>query len=84
MMSVVGVKDCKAYGIYSELFGELVGVDVVPFENVKLTEQDIKKHCCIQLNGFQMPRRVRIVPEISRNAMGKYQYAQETDKWKLK
>lgn len=84
VMSVVGVKDCKAYGIYSELFGELVGVDVVPFENVKLTEQDIKKHCCIQLNGFQMPRRVRIVPEISRNAMGKYQYAQETDKWKLK
>ena len=50
----------------------------------QLTEQDIKKHCCIQLNGFQMPRRVRIVPEISRNAMGKYQYAQETDKWKLK
>lgn len=80
VMSAAGVKDCKAYGIYSELFGELAGVDVVLLENVELTERDIKKHCCIQLNGFQMPRRVRIVPEIKRNTMGKYQYVRESGK----
>ena len=77
ILNFEGVKDCKAYGIHSNLFGELVGVDVELFEKYTLTENEIRVQCSRCLHGFQVPRRIRIVSEINRNAMGKYQHTQE-------
>lgn len=58
-----GVKVTKTVGVPDELLGELVVSCIVPLDNVKLTEEDIRQFAKQTLASYKIPRRVLFFTE---------------------
>ncbi|PFR37907.1 class I adenylate-forming enzyme family protein [Bacillus thuringiensis] len=71
LMSIPGIKDVVAYGVYDNLYGEKVVVDCVLKKEHKLNSDFIKKSCKNNLSSYKVPFKVNIVEHIERSDTGK-------------
>ncbi len=71
--SLEGVTESAVVGIPDPDFGEVVAAVVVPgsLETARPDEETVIRHVRDRLASFKVPKRVRFLPELPRNAMGK-------------
>jgi malonyl-CoA/methylmalonyl-CoA synthetase len=72
---IPSVAECAVIGIPHPDFGEGVTALVVPAAGATLDEAAVLKALQGRLAKFKLPKRVLIVPELPRNAMGKIEKA---------
>jgi malonyl-CoA/methylmalonyl-CoA synthetase len=71
---IPGVLESAVIGVAHPDFGEAVTAVIVPSHDVKApTEQEVIKVLKGRLANFKVPKRVYVVDELPRNAMGKVQ-----------
>lgn len=73
-----GVAESAVAGLPDDDLGEVVVAAVVARPGARLDEQALRDACREQLAAYKLPRRVRVVDELPRNAMGKVQKARVT------
>jgi malonyl-CoA/methylmalonyl-CoA synthetase len=71
--AVEGILESAVFGVPHPDFGEGVTAAVVAKEGARLSEGDIIDRVKIRLARYKVPKRVLIVEELPRNAMGKVQ-----------
>jgi malonyl-CoA/methylmalonyl-CoA synthetase len=54
-----------------EMWGEAVAAAVVPRESATLDIESLRQWCRDRLSVYKIPRRLLVVHELPRNAMGK-------------
>ncbi len=67
------VLEAAVVGLPDERWGELVTALVVPRAGMAIDSGELEAFCRERLAGFKVPRRVEVVSELPRNAMGKVQ-----------
>ena len=72
-MRCSGVLESAVFGVPHPDFGEGVTAAVVPQTGGRLSEADIIKPMQARLARYKVPKRVLLVDELPRNAMGKVQ-----------
>jgi malonyl-CoA/methylmalonyl-CoA synthetase len=70
-----GVAESAVFGVPHPDFGEAVTAAVVPKAGAALSEEALLAHVRAKLANFKAPKRVHLVAELPRNAMGKVQKA---------
>jgi len=58
-------------GVEDELWGEAVAAAVIPVAGEKLEIEDLRKWAGERLSTYKVPKRLAVVAELPRNAMGK-------------
>lgn len=66
-----GIIDVKVYGVYDDLLGEVVYADIVTDSDNTDIIQQLKLVCSENLSKYKIPRRFRLVDNISRTYNGK-------------
>lgn len=66
-----GVRDAAVIGVPDERLGEVGRAFVVLGEAAALTDADVIAHCKARLANYKVPRSVRFVAALPRNASGK-------------
>ena len=64
------VTDCAVVGIPDEEWGEIVAVGLV-IEGGDLNEEKLRAWASERLAGYKIPRLIKVIPDLPRNAMGK-------------
>jgi malonyl-CoA/methylmalonyl-CoA synthetase len=64
------VSDCAVVGIPDEEWGEIVAVGLV-IEGGDLNEEELRAWASERLAGYKIPRLIKVIPDLPRNAMGK-------------
>jgi malonyl-CoA/methylmalonyl-CoA synthetase len=77
-----GVKESAVVGVPHPDFGEAVTAVVVPAPGAAPTEPDLIAALKGKLANFKVPKRVHVVDELPRNAMGKVQKNLLRDRYK--
>jgi malonyl-CoA/methylmalonyl-CoA synthetase len=68
-----GVQESAVFGVPHPDFGEAVTAVVVPVPGAALSQADMLSHLKTQIANYKVPKRVIVVNELPRNAMGKVQ-----------
>jgi malonyl-CoA/methylmalonyl-CoA synthetase len=68
-----GVEESAVIGVPHPDFGEAVVAVIVPHQGTKLSEREVIDHVRGKLAGYKVPKRVHMVEDLPRNAMGKVQ-----------
>ena len=68
-----GVLESAVIGVPDRDFGEAVTAVVVPAQGAALDERALIAELKARIAGFKVPRRIHVVDELPRNAMGKVQ-----------
>lgn len=68
-----GVVESAVIGVPHADFGEAVVAVIVPTEQISLDEAEVIRMCKNHMANFKVPKRVLVVKELPRNAMGKVQ-----------
>ncbi|REE97610.1 acyl-CoA synthetase [Thermomonospora umbrina] len=68
------VYDCVVVGLPDERFGQSVAAVVAPRAGAAPTLEELTEHCRGRLAGYKLPRRLELVPEVQRTAVGKSDY----------
>ena len=68
------VDDCIVVGAPDERFGQCVAAVVAPRPGTEPTLEELVEHCRGRLAGYKLPRRLKLVPEVRRTAVGKSDY----------
>jgi malonyl-CoA/methylmalonyl-CoA synthetase len=68
-----GILESAVFGVPHPDFGEGVTAAVVPKEGARLSEEEIIERVKARLARYKVPKRILIVAELPRNAMGKVQ-----------
>lgn len=63
------VTDCAVIGIPDEEWGEIVAVGLV-IEGDDLNEEELRAWASERLAGYKIPRLIKVIPDLPRNAMG--------------
>jgi malonyl-CoA/methylmalonyl-CoA synthetase len=71
-----GVLESAVYGLPDPDLGEVVAAAIVLAPGATLDEGAIRDALSDTLARFKIPRRLRLLPELPRNTMGKVQKAQ--------
>ena len=71
--SLNGVLESAVFGISHADLGEAVAAAVVPLDGAELDDEQLIKALEPALARFKLPRKIFIVDELPRNAMGKVQ-----------
>ncbi|MEO3785757.1 long-chain fatty acid--CoA ligase [Actinocorallia sp. B10E7] len=66
-----GVADVAVVGVPDEEWGETVVAVVSLAEGAELTLEGLREHAAAGLAGYKLPRRLRVVAAVPRNASGK-------------
>jgi fatty-acyl-CoA synthase len=69
-----GVFDAVVVGLPDERFGQRVAAVVAPVPGAEPTLAEIAEHCRGRLAGYKIPRRLTLVEEVQRTAVGKSDY----------
>ena len=67
------IDECAVIGALDSEWGEIVSAAVVLAPNSRLTYPSLKKWATARLASYKIPRRLKIMSELPRNAMGKVQ-----------
>ena len=73
MEELEGVAECAVIGVPHPDFGEAVVAVATAKTGGELSEQALKAKLAGSLSSFKQPKRIFIVEELPRNAMGKVQ-----------
>ena len=65
------VSEVAVIGVPDDRWGEVGQAVIVLKQDVKLTEEQVLKHCSEQLAKFKQPKSARFIDEIPHNATGK-------------
>jgi acyl-CoA synthetase (AMP-forming)/AMP-acid ligase II len=65
------VAECAVYGVPDDYWGEALAAAVVLRSGMSVKAQDIIEFCRGRIGGYKVPKRVRIVAELPKNASGK-------------
>ncbi len=65
------IRECAVVGIPDETWGEIVAAAIVLQEDQTLEAEDLKSWCKDKISPYKIPRRLFVVSELPRNAMGK-------------
>jgi long-chain acyl-CoA synthetase len=65
------IRECAAFAYQDDKLGEVVAVVAAPKNGETITEREIAVACAKNLADFQQPRKIFVVDEIPKNAMGK-------------
>ena len=68
-----GVSLCAVIGVPDRIFGEEVGVFILPKEGVTLTAEAVQQHCRDNIAAYKIPRIVEFVDGFAMTATGKIQ-----------
>lgn len=68
-----GVSLCAVIGVPDRIFGEEVGVFILPKPGMTISVEDVQRHCRENMAGYKMPRIVEFVEEFAMTATGKIQ-----------
>ena len=68
-----GVRESAVFGVPHADFGEAVTAAVVPEPGAALSEAAILQHLKARIANYKVPKRVVLVADLPRNAMGKVQ-----------
>jgi malonyl-CoA/methylmalonyl-CoA synthetase len=71
--AIPGVQESAVFGVPHPDFGEAVTAAVVPLPGAVLSEAEIVRRLKVQIANYKVPKRVLVVSELPRNAMGKVQ-----------
>jgi len=71
--ALAGIAESAVFGVPHADYGEGVTAAVVLEAGAGVTEADILALLRAQLAGYKLPKRILIVPELPRNALGKVQ-----------
>lgn len=71
IMAMEGVRQALVYGKANSILGNVLCADVQLEEGCSLTELDIKKALTEQLQYFKIPRRIKLVAEMTMTRTGK-------------
>jgi malonyl-CoA/methylmalonyl-CoA synthetase len=77
-----GVLESAVFGVPHPDFGEGVTAAVVAKPGASLDEADLLAHIKPELAAFKCPKRLLLLPELPRNAMGKVQKAALRERFK--
>jgi acyl-coenzyme A synthetase/AMP-(fatty) acid ligase len=66
-----GVEDVAAFGIYHEIFGQVVKLNIVKSKDAKLDKTKILSHCIKNLEKFKIPTKIDFVESIPKTDYGK-------------
>lgn len=75
------VQECAVIGVPHPYWVEAVVALVVLRAEHSVTPSDLVSHCAMQLAGFKVPKDVRIVEALPKNASGKVMKAQLKAEW---
>ncbi len=67
------IKDVSVIGIPDEKFGEEIMAWVIPKEDVKVTEEEIREFCLGKIAHFKIPKVIKFVEEFPMTVTGKVQ-----------
>jgi malonyl-CoA/methylmalonyl-CoA synthetase len=65
------VREAAVVGVPDPEWGEVVTACVIPRAGASLTLEDLRAFCQDKLASYKTPRRLAVLPELPRNAMGK-------------
>lgn len=68
---LAGVRECAVVGVADERFGQRLVAFVVRSAGAALTAEDVVAHCRANVSRAAVPREVRFLEELPRNATGK-------------
>lgn len=68
-----GVSLCAVIGVPDKLFGEEVGVFILPKDGTSISAEDVQKHCRENMAGYKVPRIIEFVDGFAMTATGKIQ-----------
>jgi malonyl-CoA/methylmalonyl-CoA synthetase len=68
-----GVQESAVFGVPHPDFGEAVTAAVVPLPGASISETEVVQRLKAQIANYKIPKRVAVVAELPRNAMGKVQ-----------
>ena len=65
------IKDCAVVGLADDAWGEVVAVAAIIREGEDLDLAGLQAWASERLSRYKIPRRLKVVPDLPRNAMGK-------------
>ena len=71
--AIPGVIESAVIGLPHPDLGEAVTAVVIPRPGAEVTELQIIQHLKVELANYKVPKRVIVLPDLPRNAMGKVQ-----------
>lgn len=76
LLALDGVREAVVVGAPDELLGEAVHAFVSLDPGVSLEEEELRRHCRRHLEGYLVPSRVTVLPQLPRSANAKVSRAQ--------
>lgn len=70
ILSFSGIKNVRVYPITSSVLGNIIGCEVVTYNN-QITESNLRKYLQFKIQEFKIPRIIRFVDELSITRTGK-------------
>lgn len=65
------IRECAVLGVEDDTWGEVVAAAVVLEPGTSLSQQDLKTWAAGRMSDYKIPRLLRLVDNLPRNAMGK-------------
>jgi len=71
LLSHGAIRECAVVGVEDETWGEVVAAAIVPEPGTSLTAQDLREWARDRMSNYKIPRVLKLVDTLPRNAMGK-------------
>jgi amino acid adenylation domain-containing protein len=66
-----GVAEVAVIGLPDEIFGQAIKAYIVPAPNVELTEKQVLKYCCENMETFMVPKYIEFMDNLPKTPNGK-------------
>jgi malonyl-CoA/methylmalonyl-CoA synthetase len=65
------IKECAVVGVEDDVWGEAVAAAVMTAEGESLSLAQLRQWAGKRLSNYKIPKKLQVVPDFPRNAMGK-------------